>query len=307
MPVGRILESSLVLVGPGRAGTALARSWVAAGGTLRGIVASRSKTARRAAESLATEGRVADAIWPRCELLVIAVPDDRIADVAADLAARTRCRFAFHLSGALAAKILRPFSGGGTAVASLHPLRPFTGRDGENWQGALVAIEGEARAVAAGLEMARAMKANGRRIGTDAKPLYHAAATLAAGGTMALLSIAVRAAAAAGLPEDEARAGFAQLASEAAAATAHRPFAEAFTGPIARRDVQTVRTHRKAAGRIRDFFELYRRLAREILDATPGRGREEEIRAILGAAADTGSLGKRRRAAPAKPRRRPRG
>jgi len=98
---------------------------------------------------------------------------------------------------------------------------------------------------------------------------------------MALLSVAVRAAVDAGLPEEKARAALARLASEAASATAERSFPESFTGPVARRDVETVRAHRLASASRRDFFDLYRRLAEEILSMTPGRGKEEEIRAVL--------------------------
>jgi predicted short-subunit dehydrogenase-like oxidoreductase (DUF2520 family) len=220
-------------------------------------------------------------VWPACDVLVLAVPDDRIAEVAAQLARRTRCRFAFHLSGALPAAILSPLSKAGASVASLHPLRAFSGGPADDWQGALVAIEGDRAAVELGKRLTALLEGTAYRISAEAKPLYHAAATLAAGGTMALLSVAVRAARAAGVPEKRARPALARLAAEAAAATATRPFAKAFTGPIARRDVETVRAHRLAADRDLDFFELYRRLAEETLASTPGRGREDAIRGIL--------------------------
>ena len=214
-------------------------------------------------------------------MLVLAVPDDRIAQVAESLSKRTRCRFAFHLSGALPASVLAPLSRAGAAIGSLHPLRAFTGGPTENWQGALVAVEGDPSAVRAGERMTAVLGGDGYRIAAADKPLYHAAATLAAGGTMALLSIAVRAAAAAGVPEKKARPALARLAAEAAGATAARPFADAFTGPIARRDAETVRAHRRASASYGDFSELYARLADEILDTTRGRGREAAIRAIL--------------------------
>jgi predicted short-subunit dehydrogenase-like oxidoreductase (DUF2520 family) len=279
--VDEILEVPLVLVGPGRAGMALARSWIRAGGRLAGVVGRTTESAVRAARELGTTGRTAASMWPGCDLLVLAVPDDRIGSVAQDLAGRTRSRLAFHLSGALPAAVLAPLAQGGAAVASLHPLRAFAGDPGDDWRDALIAIEGDAEAVHAGERIAAALGGTGHRIRTESKPLYHAAATLAAGGTMALLSVAVRAAVDAGLPEGQARAALARLASEAACATAERPFPEAFTGPIARRDVETVRAHREASADRADFLDLYRRLAREILATTSGRGKEEEIRAIL--------------------------
>ena len=283
MPAESILRSSLVVVGPGRAGRALARSWIAAGGAAPTLAAldPESASSRTASAELGAPVRRIDSLREPCDLLVLAVPDDRIRSTAREVSARIRCRSAFHLSGALAAEELSPFRTAGAAVASLHPLRAFTGDPSETWEGTLVAIEGDDEAVSVGERLSAALHAIGRRIRAEAKPLYHAAATLAAGGTMALLSVATRAAAAAGLSETEARRALARLASEAAAATADRPFADVFTGPLSRRDVETVRAHEAASSGREDFRELYRLLASEILDATGGRGSEERIRKIL--------------------------
>lgn len=292
-----ILQSRLVLVGPGRAGTAFARSWTASGGRLAAILARRREQAERAARALGGTAATLERAPKETDLLVIAVSDDAIAPVASRLAPRIRCRFAFHLSGALPAETLAPLRRRGAAVASLHPLRPFSGDPREGWSGALVAIEGDRQAVQAGKAIAVALSARGRPIRAGAKPLYHAAATLAAGGTMALLALAVEAAVEAGLPEVEAREALARLSSEAAAAVAGRPFAEAFTGPIARRDVETVRAHRRASAGLPEFSLLYELLARETLRATAGRGKEERVRRLLrpSPAAAGGSSGSRRR------------
>jgi predicted short-subunit dehydrogenase-like oxidoreductase (DUF2520 family) len=279
---------------------ALARSWRAAGGELAGVVARTARAARSAAARLNTRGYTVGRPPSECGILVLAVPDDAIAGVARDLAGRIRCRFAFHLSGALPASILSPLGRGGASLGSIHPLRAFAGDSREDWKGALVALEGQSPALAAGGKIAAALGGEGHRIQTKSKPLYHAAATLAAGGTAALLSIASRAAVDAGLPARRTRAALSRLSAEAATAAASRPFPEAFTGPIARRDAETVRAHRAAASHRADFLELYRLLAREILDTTSGRGREAEIREVLGMSGASGG-----RAASAKRARRP--
>ena len=218
---------------------------------------------------------------PRANVVAVAVPDDRVAPVAQEASERIRCDFAFHLSGALPAAVLAPIAASGAATASLHPLRAFTGVGDEDWRGAFVAVEGAPEALAAAERLAVALGAKPHRIAAAAKPLYHAAAALAAGGTMALLSAAVRAAAAAGLPEDEARAGLAGLAAGAAAATARLPFADAMTGPIARRDAATVAAHVASLREQPDALALYRAVGREVLRATPGRGREADLSALL--------------------------
>jgi predicted short-subunit dehydrogenase-like oxidoreductase (DUF2520 family) len=221
-----------------------------------------------------------------CEILVVAVPDDAIAGAAEALAGRLTCRAAFHLSGALSASALEPLRPSAESLGSLHPLRVFTGAPEENWSGAFVAIEGDGAAVALAEKLVDAVGGRAHPIAPASKPLYHAAATLAAGGTVALISLAARAWHEAGIPEAEARPALAALAERAAAAAVSRDFAEAFTGPVARRDRGTLSAHRYALAAFPDLLVLYRLFARETLARTPGRGLEEEILALLAGGPD---------------------
>lgn len=273
-----LLEEPLGLVGPGRAGRAFARAWSAAGGRI-GWVLGRTRRAPElgAAASLAPD---AERI-PPAGLVVLAVPDDAVRRVAEELAARTPCRFAFHLAGALGSDALGSFRRRGSAVASFHPVRPFVGASDEDLRGALVAVEGDPEAVEAGLALAARFGALPYRLAATDRGRYHAAATLAAGGTAAIVSVAVRNWVAIGIPEDVARETLAGLSSRAASAIAARAFAEAFTGAVARRDAGTVRSHVAALSGEPETLALYRALAEETLARTAGAGREEEIRAIL--------------------------
>lgn len=277
-----VLASSVSLVGPGRAGKAFARSWIAAGGNLSEVIA---RDPSRAADGARDIGggtpRGLEEPHSDCDILVLAVPDDAIAPAARALAGRLRCRAAFHFSGALPAAALEPLRGSGAAVGSLHPLRVFTGVSGETWGGAFVAIEGDNDAVGIGENLVRAVGGRPRRIAPEAKPLYHAAATLAAGGTAAVVSLATRAWEQVGIPEEEARPALAGLAARAAEAAASRGFEEAFTGPVARRDIGTVRAHRDALAALPEAARLYALLAAETLRRTPGRGREEDILTLI--------------------------
>jgi predicted short-subunit dehydrogenase-like oxidoreductase (DUF2520 family) len=266
---GGILASRLTLCGPGRAGKALERSWIAAGGSPPQVL---GRVRTRA-------GQIAP-----CDILVLAVPDDAIRDAAAALAPRAEAKFAFHLSGALPASLLSPLArgGAGAALGSLHPLRAFTGGAGETWNGAFVAVEGDSAAVAAGLEIAAALGAVGHRLDASGKALYHAGAQLAAGGTAAVVSMAARIWAEAGLDPELARESLAALSAGAAAAVSGLPFAQAISGAVARRDVGTIGAHVEALAGHADVLEVYARLAEETLARTPGRGREADIRALLG-------------------------
>lgn len=277
-----MVSASLSLVGPGRAGSAFARSWLAAGGSLTEVIARDPAAAREAAERLGGgTSRALGGPHADCEILVLAVPDDAVASAARLLAGRLRCRVAFHLSGALAASALEPLRRCGAALGSLHPLRVFTGSPADAWNGAFVATEGDAEALRVGEQVVSAVGARAHRIVAEAKPLYHAAAALAAGGTVALISMATRAWGQAGIPEEEARPALAALAESAAAATVSREFSQAFTGPVARRDRATLAAHREALAGRADILEVYRLLARETLRRTPGRGFEDEIGSLF--------------------------
>lgn len=278
-----VLKVSVVLAGAGRAGAAFARSWIGAGGTISRVVV--RAPARGLAPGLEGVPSVTAAdSGPACDVLVLAVPDDAIGAVAAELALRLPCRFALHLSGALTSRVLEPLSGRGASAASIHPVRPFTGAADEDWRGAFVAVEGDPAAVEVGIAIARAVGARPHPIEPAAKPLYHASASLAAGGAAAVLSVAVRGWVDCGIPEEIAREALSGLAGRAIRAAGQKPFADAFTGAVARRDVGTVRAHAAALVGHADALALYRALAAEILERTAGRGRESEILRILAAA-----------------------
>jgi predicted short-subunit dehydrogenase-like oxidoreductase (DUF2520 family) len=293
--VSAVTESSLTLAGPGRAGRAFLRSWASAGGRVAPVITHSPDSSGAAVDVVRFGGAavrpVGEGRFESTDALVVAVPDDAIAACAEALAGKLACQFAFHLSGALGADALAPLRSAGAAVASLHPLRPFTGAEGEGWRGALVAVEGDPAAAEQGEAIARALHARPYRLSAEGKPLYHAAASLAAGGTVAVLALAVRACVAAGIPEDVAREALAGLASEATAAAARLPFEQALTGAVARRDVGTVRVHARSLAGVKDALALYRTLTEQILAATPGRGKEDEIRAVLREAEGPASAG----------------
>jgi predicted short-subunit dehydrogenase-like oxidoreductase (DUF2520 family) len=279
---GPMVSSRLSLVGPGRAGRAFLRSWLDAGGAVQELAARDREAAGRAAVELGG-GRPVDWREPLapCDILVVAVPDDAISGAAASLAGRAACRLAYHLSGALPGRALGALQQLGAAAGSLHPLRVFTGRAGENWRGAFVAVEGDAEAVEAGLAITAAFGARGHRLPASGKALYHAGAQLAAGGTAAVVSLAASVWEAAGLQPEVAREALGELAAGAAAAVAASPYADAFTGAVARRDLGTIQAHVAALAAVPTARAVYARLAEETLARTPGRGREEEIRRLL--------------------------
>ncbi|HEY8552605.1 MAG TPA: DUF2520 domain-containing protein [Thermaerobacter sp.] len=252
-------QHAILLVGPGRAGQALARGWHAAGVPVAWVVGRREEPARRLAEAvgarplgwkrLRREGLPGP--WP--PVLVLAVPDRALEPVAQALAGvlaavppPRRPRHALHLSGALGLEPLAPLARLGLAPEVFHPLLPLPGGPAgrDRLAGGYVTVvyaPGQGRAPV-GPALARALGATPvpwPGATAEQLALYHAAATLAANGVTALLWAAeelmglsgypgVQAAGASGVAgESEGPAGEAALADPAPRADALVPGAGA--------------------------------------------------------------------------------
>ncbi len=232
-----LAELTFSLVGPGRVGQSLA-AWAQAQGA-RCLAA----VGRDGSPGLSTAGQ---------DLLLIAVPDGVLAQVAADLAARPQAAVALHTSGSLDAEVLAPLRGVGTmgtmgtAIGSLHPLKAFPQplTDPEQAHGVFFAVDGDAAACALAFRLAASWRAEAAEVPAAARTLYHFAATLAAGGVVTLLALAEEIAVRLRLPAAVVR-GYLELSRGAVAAAieadaAGRPVAAALTGPAARGDRATV-------------------------------------------------------------------
>jgi predicted short-subunit dehydrogenase-like oxidoreductase (DUF2520 family) len=259
------------LVGPGRVGSSLAAWAVAAGAELA------ATTGRAALAQLGSEGQ---------DLLLIAVPDGVLAEVAERLAARPQAAVALHTSGSQPAAVLAPLRRAGSAPGALHPLKAFPRAQPDLAQAHRVffALDGEDAALRLARRLVQAWDGVSGEVTPAARPLYHFAATLAAGGVASLLAAAAELAARAGLPPEVAD-GYLELArgTVAAAIAAASPTPKtgaaavaAITGPVARGDLTTFDLHLEALRatspeRLPLALELARETLRQVA-AGPGTG-----------------------------------
>ncbi|HEX7183391.1 MAG TPA: DUF2520 domain-containing protein [Thermoanaerobaculia bacterium] len=183
------------------------------------------------------------------DLLLIAIADSAVAEVAAALAERPQAAVVLHTSGSLDASALAPLHAGGSAVGSLHPLKAFPHPlpDLGQARGVFFAVDGDPPAKALAFRLAAAWEGVAAEVPPEARSLYHFAATLAAGGVVTLLALAQEIASRLGLP-DTVMGGYLELCrgAVAAAAEAHEsgaPLGSALTGPAARGDRATVERH----------------------------------------------------------------
>jgi predicted short-subunit dehydrogenase-like oxidoreductase (DUF2520 family) len=217
--------ASVHVIGSGRAG---------------GTIAARL----RQREVPVTSGRDAD---PAAELVLLAVPDAAIADVAQ----RVRIGpWVAHVSGATTLAALDPHR----QRFSVHPLQTLTrARGPEQLNGAWAAIGAESDAAREGARwLAETLGLRWFEVADADRAVYHAGAVIGGNFLVTLYRAAARLLAEAGAPP------------EAIVPLMKRTIENGFdlTGPIARGDWSTVEAHLRALEeRAPDLVPLYRALA----------------------------------------------
>ncbi len=166
------------------------------------------------------------------EVVIVAVPDDAIAAVAATVEPGSACLV--HLSGAATLDRLAPHA----RRASVHPLvslpDPTTGAR-RLQAGATFAVAGDPVAD----RIVDALGGTAIEVPDDRRAIYHAAAAVAANHLVALCAQVERLAGAAGLPP----AAYWELMARTLDNVATDGPAAALTGPAARGDLATLTAH----------------------------------------------------------------
>lgn len=279
------------IVGPGRVGGAFAIALAKRGFDIDSIVAKSVEAVRNLADRLPAGVKVLgpDSLSGLVgDVVLITTRDDQIEAAAAQLAAAidTSGRVFLHTSGSRTSDTLASLKTSGGNTGSLHPLvsisDPYIGSG--RFEGAYFCVEGDPKAVGAAKAIARALGGNPFEIPTESKPLYHAAAVMACGHLVALISEAVEALEACGPDKETAMRILLPLISSTVSNLGEQDPAEALTGTFARADLETYRAHLDAfAGKVpEEIVAAYLLLGRKSLDlaaekADPPSGLESLI------------------------------
>lgn len=204
------------IIGPGRAGGALATALSGAGWQVDGPLARDHDPA-----TVTTGARV----------VVLAVPDGAVAPLAASLAPGEAV--VVHVAGSLGLDVLAPHP----QVASVHPLvsLPAPAIGARRLAGAWFAVAGDPVAA----EIVAALGGRAVEVADEDRTTYHAAAAVAANHLVALLGQVERLARQVGVPLE----AYLDLARGALDNVAEVGPAAALTGPVARGDHATVARH----------------------------------------------------------------
>jgi len=224
------------------------------------------------------------------DLVILSVPDDRIAEMVERLAHEDAFRsgqWVAHLSGAAGLSVLAPVRAAGARPLAIHPLQTFPDVAGaiDRIPGSVVAVTAEdPEGYLIGERIAEDLLARSFRLADADRGLYHAAAVFASNYLVGVSAIAQELFALAGIP-DPVRAMIplqrATLDNVERLGPEH-----ALTGPAVRGDASTVdrnltALHASAPHVVAAYVEMCR-VALELGEragrlTTVGRARVEEV------------------------------
>lgn len=287
------MKPDFALIGPGKVGCAIGRRLVQAGYPISAVIGRDRDRATEACGFIGSGPDIASTDI-RCalaaRLILIAVPDDRIAATVAALfeTGDLSDRVLVHFSGRHQANILRP-QGKKAAVLSIHPLLPFADRDmaARKLTECPCALEGDPACLDLGVELVEAFDGRPFHIDSKHKALYHAAACVTSNYLVTLLAVTEQLAEHCGIEKNDVLPLFLPLARATLDNVDALGTGRGLTGPIARGDAKTVSGHFAALQQTApDSLDIYKVLAQQTLelarqseriDATAG----ERIRTIL--------------------------
>lgn len=261
---------SLGIVGAGRVGSVLGAALRAVGHPVN-AAAGESEASRTRAALLLPQVPLdkPTAVSRSCDLLLLTVPDDMLANVVTMLSASGAIRpgqVVAHTSGRHGLAVLEPARLAGAEVIALHPAMTFTGtaKDLDRLPGCAFGVTAQSeRAVELATSLVAELQGRLVWVPEDRRTMYHAGLAHGANHLVTLVTQAMDLLRESGA--DDPAATLRPLLT-AALDNALTMGDSALTGPIVRGDVETVRAHvaevaRTAPGTLPSYVALARATA----------------------------------------------
>lgn len=277
---------TITLIGAGNLAQALGPALKEAGYRIDAVVGRSNKESQRRTGSLAKKlGAKACALEdfrPEANVIWLLHTDDALGQTA-ELLSRIpgwRGRIVLHSSGALSSDVLEPLRRTGAHIASLHPMMTFVRGASPGMSKVPFAVEGDKSAVAVAKQIVSKLGAEAFPIRKSAKVLYHALGSFSSPLIVAMLVTAERVGRAAGLSLPQTRKVMAGILKQTLKNYLERGAAEAFSGPIKRGDLDTVRRHLRELDRVPSATEVYRALVKSAVRDLPAASKDALVRLL---------------------------
>lgn len=259
-------------IGAGQVGRTLGRYFTQHGIPITGYFSRSFESASKGAGITKSHAyKEIENLISSAKLIIMTTPDDAIEELAIHLAKLNidwKNKVVCHTSGVHSSTLLESLFQNGATIASLHPMLSFADEDY-----ALkllcqtpLTLEGKGTLMNDLKKTLQAVHLEVREIKTEQKSLYHAAACIVSNYLVTLMDIGIESLVKAGFEPDSA----AELIAPLAIGTLHNFLQKgsegALTGPIARGDVGTIRTHLQAISKEDKGIEkIYRLLGERTL------------------------------------------
>ena len=283
---------TISIIGAGRVGRALGKRLRERGWRIGAVVSRSNSTARAAVRSIGggtAFSRIVGEVFA-ADLILLGTPDDSLPAVVRSLAgiggSKCKGKVILHTSATLNRTVLTPVERLGAATGSLHPMQAFGGKVIPKLGGVVFAIEGDGKARGMAQSIARSLGGITVTIETRDKPIYHAAAVLAAGSAYPLIETGIQMLMRIGFARRSATQTLLPLIHQILDNIERIGPRAAWTGPLSRGDYGIVARHAKALrGYPCEFRESYAALsllAARVLAKNPTAALKKSRRALDG-------------------------
>lgn len=247
------MKKKISIIGAGKVGIALGYL-VSQKGFLVTAVGSRSSISLEKAKKYLPKAYLTSNLSEAArlgEIVFLAVKDEAIASVAEKVALGKGFRkgqIVFHLSGALTTEVLKSAKEKGAITATLHPIQTLASVELAiaNLPGSIFGFCGDKEARKVAEEIVKALGGTMVEVSEELKPAYHAAACIASNYLVTLVYVALKLYQEAGLSCNQAHQALLPLLKGTVANLEKTNPVEALTGPIARGDLKTIKSHLEA-------------------------------------------------------------
>jgi predicted short-subunit dehydrogenase-like oxidoreductase (DUF2520 family) len=286
------MTRTLSIVGAGRVGRTLGKRLRERGWRIGAVVTRSAATSRAAVRTIGAgtpfSRLTADPF--AADLILLCTADDDLPALVRTLAklggAKCKGKIILHTSATLDRTVLAPFARCGAATGSLHPMQAFGGKVIPNLSGVIFGVEGDPKARRMGQSIGKSLGGIPVAINTRDKPIYHAAAVMAAGSTYPSIEAGVQLLMRIGFTRARAMQTLVPLIRQIFDNIERIGTRAAWTGPLSRGDYAIVARHARALRRYpREFQQAYAAsslLAGRLLAKSPAAALKKIKRALAG-------------------------
>lgn len=278
----KLQDTKICIIGPGRLGLTLAYCFLNDSRgeySLVSVAARRTGTVENAKNILnKTHNKIFfstdnNQAAQKADCVLICTPDDEIKKVCDELflknKQKTKIKTVMHFSGLKNLDVLESAKLSGVSICCIHPMKSFanyidSARTIKNTLFGVTYDKKDRRAVFAVERFINFFDGKSIYIKNDLKAIYHACACVASNYLAGLLNIVEKMGKEIGISSDIFMSGIISLSQGTLDNIKKLGTGKALTGPIARGDVGTIRTHieKIKSGLDKDFLDVYKLLGK---------------------------------------------